>query len=99
MARGKASKNVVYDKGVATCKCRCGWERSIFSGDSYRVKKLQVMCLKTHKRICKIAMEDDMKPPRDYNGKIVNVKTKEQNTSPAAIIQKMYKEAEKTHKK
>ncbi len=44
-------------------------------------------------------MEDDMKPPRDYNGKIVNVKTKEQNTSPAAIIQKMYKEAEKTHKK
>ena len=46
---------------VATCQCRCGWERTIISADTYRVKRLQRVCLKAHKRVCQIAVEDNLK--------------------------------------
>ena len=41
-------------EGVATCKCLCGWERTLISADSYRIKRLQSICLKSHKRVCQV---------------------------------------------
>ena len=62
MCRGNTSKNVIWAAGVATCQCRCGWQRSIISGDSYRVKRLQIICIKQHKKVCEMAKVDDVQP-------------------------------------
>ena len=58
-ASSKKGKNFVKVKanveGVATCKCECGWERTFISADSYRIKRLQIICLKSHKSVCQVA--------------------------------------------
>ena len=94
MGRGNTSKNVIWAAGVATCQCRCGWQRSIISGDSYRVKRLQSMCIKQHKKICEMAEADNAQPPSDYNSKVINRKTKEQLDA-KKVVQNMYKAQEK----
>lgn len=64
MTRKSKTKKVAKVKAnvetVATCKCRCGWERFIISADTYRVKRLQNVCFRSHKRVCQIAVEDNL---------------------------------------
>ena len=90
MARGMTSKHATTCGGAAVCQCPCGWQRSIISGDAYRVKRLQMICLKQHRKKCEVSQAEGSIQRPNYGDSVINTNEKNQKNSVQMTIKNMY---------